>query len=456
MMRGPLLLLLSCAVQTVSGAQAPVTAIRGATVITGTDGPAVRDATVLIRGTRIEAVLSADRARIPAGATVVDARGKYLIPGLINTHVHVASQAGTPAIDRALALELAHGVTGLRDASGIGRERELVALRGRIDSAEVLAPRLYVSGSGTPRNVGRYGAVGLADLVGRLRDLGVDGIKLRNLTRAQADTAIIAARAAGLPAYGHTYALEDAQRDYTLPALARGATGVMHVLGIGPGSQHPTRELLAKGWERDWLGLDLNWIDATEAEESRLLHALLDARAWLEPTLTTEAFVVHDDWYRGRPEARFIWWAPTWDSARVGFPAFGGPDLALARQGFERMQGFVRRFQQAGGLVIAGTDDVPWPGAGIHEELRLLVGAGLTPLQALQTATRNAAQALGWLGRTGTIEAGKDADLVLLDGDPLADITNTARIRAVIRGGRLLDRAVLDAMLAAALKRQAR
>lgn len=101
-------------------------------------------------------------------------------------------------------------------------------------------------------------------------------------------------------------------------------------------------------------------------------------------------------------------------------------------------------------MVIAGTDMLPWPTAGIHEELSLLVDAGLSPLAALQAATRNAARALGWEAHTGTITIGRDADLVLLDGNPLDNITNTTRIRAVVRAGRVLDRVALDSLLATA------
>jgi hypothetical protein len=349
---------------------------------------------------------------------------------------------------------LAYGITGIRDASGVGRERELVGLRARIDRGDVLGPRLYVSGSGTPQNVPRYHAAGLGDLIHRLRDLGVDGIKLRNLTSVQADTVIREARAAGLPAYGHTYGLRTyelgSNTDFTLRALQEGAAGVMHIFGIGPAEVLQPRTLRATGWQRDWLGGYLHWLDASPAEESQLLDAFLARGAWLEPNLTVDAFVLHDEWYRDRPENRLLpaWYEMSYDQLRAGYPNFTGSDLELARHGFIRAQAFVRRFHEAGGLVLAGTDELPWPGAGLHEELRLLVDAGLTPLAALQAATRNAARALGWEARTGTITVGREADLVLLDGNPLEDITNTRRIRAVVRAGRVLDRAALDSLLA--------
>jgi imidazolonepropionase-like amidohydrolase len=138
----------------------------------------------------------------------------------------------------------------------------------------------------------------------------------------------------------------------------------------------------------------------------------------------------------------------SYEQVRTGFPAFAGEDLNLARQGFKRMQAFVRRFHAAGGTLLAGTDMSPWPGAGLHEELRLLVESGLSPLAALQAATWNPARALGWDGRTGTVAVGLDADLVLLDANPLDDITNTTRIWAVVRAGQVLDRTTLDRLLA--------
>jgi hypothetical protein len=191
-------------------------------------------------------------------------------------------------------------------------------------------------------------------------------------------------------------------------------------------------------------------LQACAAEESRLLDAFLARGAWLEPTLTTEALVLHDDWYRGRPENRLALelWGESYDQVRSGFPTFTGSDLRLARLGYIRMQRFVRRFHEAGGRVIAGSDVLPWPTARLHEELRLLVDAGLSPMAALQAATRNAAGALGWEMRTGTIEPGREADLVLLDRNPLEDITNTKRIRAVFRAGRVFNRAALDSILA--------
>jgi imidazolonepropionase-like amidohydrolase len=134
---------------------------------------------------------------------------------------------------------------------------------------------------------------------------------------------------------------------------------------------------------------------------------------------------------------------PVADFMRV----YEGRDLQLLRATLERQMAFVKRFHEAGGLVVAGTDNHPAPGFGIHDEMRLLVEAGLPPLAALQAATLNAARVLGWLDRLGTIAPGKLADLALLDANPLEDIRNTRAIHAVILNGRVMERAELDALL---------
>lgn len=430
----------------VAAGQDSAIAIRGATVIPGGDAPAMRNATIVIRRGRLAAVGPSASVAIPRGARVIDGRGRFIIPGLIDTHFHLALRLGTPNQERALAVALASGITGIRDASGVGREREMCALRDRIDADEMLAPRLYVSGTASPRNLARYRARGWDDLLLQMRALGVDGVKLRDLTRAQADTVIRLARVLELPAYGHTYGPGLSLDNFSLDALDAGAAGIMHAAGAGPADSERRRTVDATDWQRTWLSLYLRWLDASEEQEERFLQALLARHAWLEPTLAVESFVLYDARYRGRPENRFL--EVPYDTLRSAYPAFSAVDLELARQGFRRMQAFVRRLNAADGLLLAGSDMFPWPGPGVHEELRLLVEAGLSPRDALRAATSNAARALGWDTRTGTIAVGFAADLVILDADPLRDIGNTTRIHAVVRAGHVLDRAALDHLLA--------
>jgi imidazolonepropionase-like amidohydrolase len=142
------------------------------------------------------------------------------------------------------------------------------------------------------------------------------------------------------------------------------------------------------------------------------------------------------------------------DGYYKGFPPPARAAMVnLTRVQFDESKRLVGLMNRVGVHILAGTDTMNpqcFPGFGIHDELALLVAAGLSPLAALQAATRNAAQFMGQIHRRGTIEVGKAADLVLLDKDPLADIHNTRTIEAVVLGGRFFSRAALDAMLAKA------
>ena len=143
-----------------------------------------------------------------------------------------------------------------------------------------------------------------------------------------------------------------------------------------------------------------------------------------------------------------------WQAARARYLKAAGPaDYALNASVATTAARAVGALHAAGARIVAGTDTFDsfvLPGSGLHRELALLVGAGLTPLQALQAATRDAAALRGTSDREGTIARGKRADLVLLDADPLHDVTNVGRIAAVVQGGRVLSRADLDALLAKA------
>jgi imidazolonepropionase-like amidohydrolase len=153
----------------------------------------------------------------------------------------------------------------------------------------------------------------------------------------------------------------------------------------------------------------------------------------------------HPERYRGHPgEASVGTNAREWWGVR--------DDTAVQRRraaALTRVESFVRHFHGAGGLLLTGTDGAPLPGFGLHDELALLVEAGLSPAQALRAATLNPARAFGRDARLGTVARGRFADLVLLDGDPLADVRNTRHIRLVVANGRVLDRAALDALLSA-------
>jgi hypothetical protein len=195
----------------------------------------------------------------------------------------------------------------------------------------------------------------------------------------------------------------------------------------------------------------LHWLHADATAEGTLIDTLVSRGVWIEPTLVTE------DWLAFPERHRVAWLerrlAGSYDELRAGFPAWSGQELEDFRAAFGRMKDFVLRFHQAGGLVITGTDCLPSCGTGVHDEMELLVSAGLGPAAALRAATLDAARALGREGTIGAVAPGLLADLLLLEANPLDDIRATRRIAAVIAGGRYFERPALERLAPPAVSR---
>lgn len=423
------------------------------------NGRVLPEHTVLIAGDRIEAVGPSARVPVPPGAQVVQAQGRYLIPGLVDTHTHAHGWLDeTESIPPLFRWFLANGVTTVRDASGMGREKTFVELRQKVERGEILTPRIYVSGTASVQNVGRHGAADLRDLTRRLIALGVDGIKIILLTRDEALAVLEEARLADVPVYGHTYVfggdrmgrpdLTFGVDSYTLDVVRAGISGVMHVESTAPTPAHmpppPTPQVQAENiveWVLYWF---TRWLHAEEAGVQALIDAMVAHGTWYEPTLSAYHVTAHPERYRQHPGEKY-WGGSVHEF--YGLPWFPEQDQPTIAAVMEAAMEFVRRFHEAGGSVIVGSDNLPLPGWGTHDELRLLVEAGLSPLAALQAATVNAARALRWENRIGTIEEGKVADLVLLGGNPLEDIRYAQNISALVVNGRYLDRQALDRLL---------
>jgi imidazolonepropionase-like amidohydrolase len=184
------------------------------------------------------------------------------------------------------------------------------------------------------------------------------------------------------------------------------------------------------------------WQRASERDIQMLIDTMVARGVWYEPTRLNSYYWEHQDQYDVGALSPLHPWR-TRDQSRPTDAELR--DAVLKSEAAEAR--FITRFYEAGGIILAGTDEVPFPPFGVAEEMRLLVAAGLPPLAALQAATINAARAMGYDDRVGTLEVGKLADIVLLDADPLKDITNVHKIRAVVHDGRLLDRATLDEFL---------
>ena len=431
----------------------PHLAIVDITVVEVETGRTIPEQTVVVNAGRIAAIGAAKSVQVPAGAQVIDGKGRFLIPGLIDTHVHLGN---APQRDQLAAIGplLAHGVTGVRDAGAGGQDDWLLSLRSRITKGEVLAPRLYVSGMVSGRSLTRAKAADAAALARDLVSRGVDGLKIRDgLSNDDVRAVIAVGRSANVPVYGHTSdaALRDRDETYTLDAVRSGLAGSMHIMGIAQlgGNPLPTPpagpRFGATNWEPWWIYYATLWRHADAAAELELIKTMAQQEAWLEPTLITEDFVVNSAAYRDRWTSGKL--GGTFELVHAGFPKPTGTALQEYQEAFGRMKDFVRRFHAAGGKIIAGTDCLPWCGYGLADELRLLVEAGLAPAAALRAATLDAAKALQWQDHVGRITPGFAADLLVLDANPLQDIAHVRRVHAVIVNGRYLDRRALDRLL---------
>jgi hypothetical protein len=413
---------------------------------------------VIVSGNRITASGEMSMVKIPAQARVVDAGGKYLIPGLTDTHVHILSEWADPPIDASAYLGwiLAGGVTSIREMSVDGFKRTL-ALRADASAGRFLAPRIHVSAGPDPRLANPWehllqftGTRDPAAAVRRFPALGIGGLKLLNFPRETMLELIDIARAAGVTVYGHTvFASADRPAVYdnfTHDLVRAGLEGVVHSVGARPvgvdNRSAPAVPRTSAGGRRAWVLYNRTaWQRTNAAELQALIEAMVARRVWYEPTRLVVYYWDHQGLYNTAPLSPQHPWRE-----RAG----GQPD-AEARAAIEGEEAaearFLQRFYNAGGKVIAGTDEVPFPPYGVTEEMRLLVEAGLPPLAALQAATINAAGAMGQDDHLGSIEVGKLADIVVLDADPLDDITNVRRIHAVVIDGRMLDRVALDELL---------
>ncbi len=401
-------------------------------------GPGIRHGrTVVVRyGTIVQVGPSAE-VEIPAGATVVDGRGEFLIPGLWDMHVHALWAADVPATF--LPLFVAHGVTGVRDMGGT--LDVLAQARDDVRMDRYPAPRLVASGMilDGPEPVHPEVSIAVADAadarraVERLARADVDFLKVYTLLPAEAFEAVVAEAAVrSLPVAGHVPAAVG-----PVAAAEAGMRSVEHTMN------------------------ELDGFCAREEPEAcdPIVAAFREHGTWQVPVLAVERDrakeqMAADPRLAYMPESLLQYWfgaRPPDADARA--PADGRPPAPASAERTPELPEeawLTTLLHEAGVPILAGTDaGVPFslPGWSLHEELELLVAAGLTPAEALEAATRGPAEYLGRTEELGTIEVGRRADLVLLRANPLDDIRNTRAIEAVILGGELLDREALDAIL---------
>jgi imidazolonepropionase-like amidohydrolase len=454
-------------VQLPAAAQSPhppaTLAITHAAVVDPANDTVLPDRTILVAGDRIVALGPSGSVSVPAGATVVDAAGRYVMPGLADMHVHFSSDGGLLPRDsattgRALRQFVFYGVTTVLNlgASG-GRSDEITEVRRRIAAGELAGPTIYATGSlitipgshpiGTVMHLpegadsaaydwSRRGvlvvraAEEMREAVRRIAGAGMDGVKIviesgpppfgdhhPQMPPALAEAAVAEAARHGLPVFAHVSSVDELE-----VAVAAGVRAVVHLVGPGPLPPALLEEMRRRG---------VRYIPT--------LSLFLRAGTWGEPSAA-----LTDPFLTAGVERRVL------ESLLASPLAPKAPPTDAARARRARTLRELPVARDAGVTIVAGTDvgsPFVFPGYGMHHELALLVEAGLTPAEALTAATRSAAELIGRGAEFGLVAPGMRADLVLLDANPLADIRNTRTIQAVVAGGRLYRRAELDALV---------
>jgi imidazolonepropionase-like amidohydrolase len=414
-------------------AQTQTLVLRHVNVVDVLAGRVIPDSTVTIRGTMITSVTQKGAA--PAGARVVDGQGKFLIPGLWDMHAHVGGgNKFTPWHAAWLKLYVANGVTGIRD---MGSDLDLILeMRESTTAGRVLGPRIFAAGpilDDAPGDWPLRMRVKTAEdgkaAVQLLKRRGVDLIKVHDHTPREAFYAIAQeARLQNLPLAGH---------------VPFGLT-VEQVIEAGQGDIEHLSNL--ELWKPCSVGKQYR------PEACRSFFEMLARRGiWQTPTLVAMSEVATIGTPASQLSADEL--AYTSKSLRNGWAwnqsvFSSNPEVARElRTGAEVGAIVTKDMADAGVGILAGCD-MMIAGFCVHDELEAMVRGGMTPLAALQTATLNPARYFGIKPTSGSVASGKRADLVLLDANPLTDITNIRRIRAVVVAGRLLDRKDLDDLLA--------
>lgn len=432
------LLAASSSAQSAETGQTKPLVLKHVTVIDAESAQAMPDMTVvMIGGCITELRQSKAGGHIPRGAQVVDATGKYLIPGLWDMHVHLSWTKAT-----ALPVLIANGVTSVRDLGG--RLGELDEWRTKIAAGLLVGPRILRAGpilngkSFNPLQMVAGNPDETRGVVRALKEVGVDFLKThRRLPRDSYFALIDEAKKQGLTVMGHipmTVTPEEASDagQVTLEHTETLFEGTFSAALKDRKLPDAIRQFRAEGAEK-------------------LFARFVKNRTVVDPTLV--AFRTYADFSDPStppdPRSRYVALSLKKEWQKT-FKPISAEDLAELKQMVAELREVTRLMHRSGVTLVAGSDIAGprVPGFSLHEELVLLVEAGLTPLEALQAATLTPAKVLNKANDLGSIKVGKLADLVLLDGNPLEDIHNTQRIRAVIVNGKLLNRAALDGLLA--------
>ena len=409
-----------------ASAQERTLVLDGGTLIDGTGRAPITNAVVVVKGDRITAVGTRGQVQIPAGATVIKTDGRTILPGLVDTHVHLR--------DWHIPFFLAYGVTTIGDIHN--DTKWSLAQRELLKSGKMQGPRLFVSGA----RVSGLGGPAMQDpsyvkdvpearaYIRYLKSVGADQVKVdRTITDEQLGAVLDEANKQGLRVFGHTRNIKVA-------------------IDLGMKHMEHTDTMARALLEQE--GKNPEPKDTTP--ESLLNPALMPAL--IDYEVKQQVFV--------DPTLYIVWWSATdrWhDTVKAAEQLAKDPNLAFVpdamktrwttppkatRPGFDNVVKFLTQFSAAGGKILVGSDaneNQVVPGLASHVEMQMMTDMGIPAMKAIQGATLFGAEMMGRQKDYGSVEVGKMADFVVIEGDPLKDITATRNIKTVIMGGKVMD-----------------
>lgn len=420
------------------------TAFVNVNVIPMTSETVVAARTVVVTDGVIMSIGNVGDTAVPDDATIVDGTDRYLLPGLAEMHGHVPGRT-SGNLERVLGLYIANGITTVRGM--LGQPSHLL-MREEIRQKKLLGPRLVTSGpSFNGRSVSSPQQA--AQMVRDQQHAGYDFLKIHpGLTRNEFDAIAATANELGIRFAGHVP--EDVGVDR---ALAAGIATIDHLDGymeaLLPINEDPSGGLAG------FFGVFI----ADQADQSRIAgiaKATAAAEVWNVPTESLFEHVTVAEWtphdMARWPEMKYMprEAVAQWEGAKREVLTDANYKAATAATAVEIRRALIMALKNAGAGLLLGSDSPQIfnvPGFALHRELEYLVDAGLTPFEALQTGTVNAARFFSAEGRYGSVEVGAEADLLLLDANPLQDIRNSRRIHGVMANGQWLSRGDLDRML---------
>jgi imidazolonepropionase-like amidohydrolase len=424
-----LVILLTAFANSISGQSSKVTAFVNVNVVPGDRERVLEGQTVIVRDGRIAEIGPANKIKVPEGAARIDGIGKYLMPGLAEMHGHIPPpQAPKQETEAVLFLYVANGITTVRGMLGAAGQLEL---REKANRGEILSPTLYLAGPSFNDNSVNSPEQAIS-MVRQQKQEGWDLLKVHpGLTRDEFDAMAKTAKEVGIRFAGH------------VPA----DVGLIHALDMGQETIDHVDGYI------EYLKGDAGPVD--EAKLSDVVRRTKAAGAWIVPTMALwETLIGYTDLdtlgamheLKYTPPKQVEQWKAI-HQKRVSQPNFDRKKVELIATNRKRI---LRALNEGGVRILLGTDapqQFSVPGFSVHREMAMMVKCGFTPYQIIQSGTKNVGDYFKSRDNFGTVEVGKRADLILVEGNPLKDVSNIGKRAGVMLRGQWLPESEIQKRL---------